>query len=250
MLVLAFPHTLTIERHLMKLTLTRHIAVLLLLCLPALAQDKFLQGKVVAVADGDTITVLDSTNKQHRIRLQGIDAPERSQDFGANAKQHLSRLVFGQQVTVEYEKSDRYGRTLGKVRVGDRDANREMLRAGLAWHYKTYEREQTPQDREVYGFEEARARKLKIGLWSQLSPTPPWDFRRGESRQSPPAEARRAGSRETVTTASSTEAVYVTRTGAKYHRGSCRHLSRSKIPISLSEAKQSYGACKVCHPPQ
>jgi len=237
----------------MKLTRTTtlHLAVLLLLCLPALAQSKVLSGKVVAVADGDTITVLDALRQQHRIRFQGIDAPESGQDFGAKAKQHLSDHVFGKEVTVEYEKSDRYGRTLGKVLLGQQDVNREMLRAGLAWHYKFYEREQTPQDRETYSFEEARARQRKIGLWSQPSPTPPWDFRRGGSRRNSPADAtRRSKSRETVTTADRTEAVYVTRTGAKYHRGSCRHLSRSKIPISLSEAKRSYGACKVCHPPQ
>lgn len=237
----------------MKLTrtVTAKVAVLLLLlCPPALAQMKALQGKVVAVADGDTITVLDSGNKQHRVRLLGIDAPERSQDFGTNAKQHLSDLVFGGQVTVRYDKTDRYGRTLGKVMLGDRDINREMLRAGLAWHYKHYERDQPPQDREVYSAEEARARNLRSGLWSQSSPTPPWDFRRGESRQNSTAGTRRAETREAASTAVSTEAVYITRTGEKYHRGSCRHLSRSKIPISLADAKRSYGACKVCRPPQ
>ena len=77
-----------------------------------------LAGKVVAIADGDTLTVLDSVNAQHRIRLQGIDAPESGQAFGTRSKQHLSDLVFGKQVTVEYDKKDRYGRTLGKVIVG------------------------------------------------------------------------------------------------------------------------------------
>jgi endonuclease YncB( thermonuclease family) len=231
-------------------TITTRLIVILILCLPALAQMKALQGKVVAVADGDTITVLDPGNKQHRVRLLGIDAPERSQDFGDNAKQYLSDLVFGKQIAIEYDKADRYGRILGKVTLGDRDVNREMIRAGLAWHYKFYERDQPQQDRETYSFEEARARKLKVGLWSQPAPTPPWDFRRGESRQNSTAETKRTESRETVSTADRTEAVYVTRTGEKYHRGSCRHLSRSKIPISLAEAKRSYGACKVCRPPQ
>jgi len=236
----------------MKLTrtITTGLGILLLLCLPTLAQTKALQGKVVAVADGDTVTVLDPSNKQHRIRLLGIDAPERSQDFGTNARRHLSDLVFGKQVAVRYDKTDQYGRTLGKVMLGDRDINREMLRAGLAWHYKYYERDQPARDRDVYSFEEARARKLRLGLWSQTSPTPPWDFRRGESRQKSTANIRPAESRDTVSTADSTEAVYVTRTGEKYHRGSCRHLSRSKIPISLTDAKRSYGACKVCRPPR
>jgi hypothetical protein len=158
--------------------------------------------------------------------------------------------VFGKQVDVRYDKTDQYGRTLGKVMLGDRDVNREMLRAQLAWHYKYYERDQPLQDRDVYSSEEARARKLRLGLWSQNSPTSPWDFRRGESRQKSTADIRPAESRETVSNADSTEAVYVTRTGEKYHRGSCRHLSRSKIPISLADAKLSYGACKVCRPPR
>lgn len=236
----------------MKLTrnVTNGLVVLLLLCLPALAQTKALQGKVIAVADGDTITILDSGNKQHRIRLLGIDAPERSQDFGTNAKQHLSDLVFGKQVAVRYDKTDQYRRTLGKVMLGDLDVNREMLRAGLAWHYKYYERDQLTPDRDVYSFEEARARKLGLGLWSQARPTPPWDFRRGESRENLTAQSRGMGVRDTVPAAENSEAVYVTRTGEKYHRGSCRHLSRSKIPISLTEAKRIYGACKVCRPPQ
>jgi endonuclease YncB( thermonuclease family) len=171
----------------MKLTrtVTSGLGVLLLLCLPALAQTKVLEGKVIAVADGDTITILDSGNKQHRIRLLGIDAPERSQDFGTNAKQHLSDLVFGKQVAVRYDKTDQYRRTLGKVMLDDRDVNREMLRAGLAWHYKYYERDQLSQDRDVYSFEEARARKLGLGLWSQAGPTPPWDFRRGRAVRIP-----------------------------------------------------------------
>jgi len=74
-----------------------------------------LQGKVVHVADGDTITVLDATNTQHKIRLQGIDAPEKAQAFGQKSKQSLHRLVHSKQVSVEYQKKDKYGRTVGKV---------------------------------------------------------------------------------------------------------------------------------------
>ena len=74
-----------------------------------------IQGKVVGVADGDTITVLDATNTQHKIRLQGIDAPEKAQPFGQKSKQSLSQMVQSKQVTVEYQKKDKYGRTLGKV---------------------------------------------------------------------------------------------------------------------------------------
>ena len=97
-----------------------------LLCLSAAAQPQAITGKVVAIADGDTLTVLDASNRQHKIRLDGIDAPESSQDFGSRAKQSLSDLVFGKTVTVISSKKDRYGRTLGKVTLDGRDINLEQ----------------------------------------------------------------------------------------------------------------------------
>ncbi len=92
-----------------------------LLCLSAAAQPQTITGKVVAIADGDTLTVLDASNKQHKVRLDGIDAPESSQDFGSSAKQRLSDLVFGKTVMVISSKKDRYGRTLGKVTLDGRN---------------------------------------------------------------------------------------------------------------------------------
>ncbi len=97
-----------------------------------------LHGRVVGVSDGDTVTVLDVTNTQWKIRLMGIDAPEKKQAFGSKSKEHLSGLVFNRQVQVEYEKKDRYGRTIGKIMVDGVDANLEQVKAGMAWHYKQY----------------------------------------------------------------------------------------------------------------
>ena len=91
-----------------------------------------LVGRVIGVADGDTITVLGSNRVQHRIRLAGIDAPEKSQAYGQVSK-------------LEYHKTDRYGRTVGTVLVNGRDVNLEQIRAGLAWHYKQYQGEQAPK---------------------------------------------------------------------------------------------------------
>lgn len=139
-----------------------------------------IEGRVVAVADGDTLTVPAANNRQTRVRLQGIDAPESRQAFGAVSKRNLSDLVFDRQVTVEYEKTDRYGRTLGKVIANGRDVNLEQIKAGLAWHYKHYQEEQTPEDRRVYSDAEAEARAAKRGLRADPAPTPPWDFRRGK----------------------------------------------------------------------
>ena len=112
-------------------------------------------GRVVRIADGDTITVLDSTNTQHRIRLQGIDAPESHQAYGNQSKQNLSAMIFDKDVTVIYEKIDQYGRIVGKILLDGKDMNLEQVKAGLAWHYKEYEREQTPEDRELYARAEA-----------------------------------------------------------------------------------------------
>lgn len=134
-------------------------------------------GQVVGVTDGDTITVLDGQRTQHKVRLAGIDAPEKVQAFGQRSKEHLSSLVFGRQVKVETEKQDRYGRTVGKVLVDGRDANLAMVVAGLAWHYKRYEGEQSATDRLLYAAAEQEAREARRGLWHDQVVTAPWDHR-------------------------------------------------------------------------
>jgi endonuclease YncB( thermonuclease family) len=136
-------------------------------------------GKVVSVADGDTITVLDSERTQHKIRLAGIDAPERKQPFGQRAREHLSSMVAGRVVSVPAKKQDRYGRTVGVVIVEGRDANLAMVTAGLAWHYKKYEQEQAALDRQLYAEAEVKAKSARLGLWSDAAPIAPWDWRAG-----------------------------------------------------------------------
>ena len=149
---------------------------LLLLALQVHAET--LTGKVIHVQDGDSITVLDETHTQHKIRLTGIDAPERRQAFGNVAKESLAEQVAGQSVAVEWDKVDRYGRKVGKVLLGGLDSNLVQVKRGLAWHYKQYEREQSPADRQSYAEAEVEARAAKLGLWRDAEPTPPWEFRR------------------------------------------------------------------------
>lgn len=143
-----------------------------------------LNGRVVGVSDGDTVTVLDDTNTQWKIRLLGIDAPEKKQAFGNRSKQSLSALVFNRHVVVEYGKKDKYGRTVGKILVGGVDANLEQVKAGMAWHYKKYQREQSEADRITYAQAEDRARAGKVGLWLDPEPTPPWDWRKQQKAKS------------------------------------------------------------------
>jgi len=134
-------------------------------------------GEVVAVADGDTITVL-SEGVQHKIRLSGIDAPEKSQAFGNQSKQSLSDMVFRKTVAVEYNKRDKYNRIVGKVLMDRNDINIEQIKRGLAWHYKQYEKEQELADRSIYANEEYIARRDSRGLWAESKPIPPWEFRK------------------------------------------------------------------------
>lgn len=134
-------------------------------------------GNVVGVSDGDTITVLDTDKVQHKIRLTGIDAPEKKQPFGNRSKQSLSDMVFNKTVAVETNKRDRYGRELGKVLASGKDVNLEQVRAGLAWHYKAYELTQPVADRQAYAEAENEAKAAKRGLWVDAEPTPPWEWR-------------------------------------------------------------------------
>ena len=150
----------------------------LVLFLAASLNASTLQGKVVHVADGDTITVLDANNTQHKIRLQGIDAPEKAQAFGQKSKQSLHQLVHSKQVSVEYQKKDNYGRAVGKVVYNGTDVCLEQIKFGMAWHYKQFESEQPKEDREIYAQAELSARANAIGLWKDKQPSPPWEFRR------------------------------------------------------------------------
>ena len=129
-------------------------------------------GRVVSIADGDTLTVLDNTDLQHRIRLFGIDAPEKAQAFGKQSKKNLADKVFGETVRVEVVDIDRYRREVGRIYLGGRFINLEQVRDGCAWRYTTYDRH------HEFDAAEAEARERRRGLWAAPHPTPPWEFRR------------------------------------------------------------------------
>jgi endonuclease YncB( thermonuclease family) len=132
-------------------------------------------GKVVHIADGDTLTVLDDDKVQHKVRLHGIDAPEKGQAFGTKSKEALSEKVSGKMVRVEWKECDRYGRIVGDVSIGDRNINVEMVRAGWAWWYRSY----APKSR-ILEESEAAAKEERRGLWQDKNPEPPWEFRKKE----------------------------------------------------------------------
>jgi endonuclease YncB( thermonuclease family) len=139
-----------------------------------------IEGRVVSISDGDTITVLDSAKTQHKIRLAGIDAPESKQAFGQASKKHLSDLVFDCDVTLYCGKTDKYRREVCVVLIDGKDANLAQVTAGMAWWYRKYQKEQTAQQRADYEAAEITAKAGRIGLWLDADPVAPWEWRKAK----------------------------------------------------------------------
>lgn len=136
------------------------------------AQAAAFSGKVVAIADGDTLTILTASKHQHRIRLAGIDAPEKRQPFGTRSRQSLSELCFGKQAEVISEVIDRYKRIVATVTCDGVNANAEQVHQGMAWVYRRY----AGKHQHLYVLED-EARVAKRGLWSDPHPVAPWEWR-------------------------------------------------------------------------
>jgi len=230
-------------------------------------------GTVVEVVDGDTLTISDAQNTYREIRLKGIDAPEHGQKFGDASRDYLARLVFGKYVRIEYDKVDQYGRLVGTVWVNGNDECLEQLKAGLAWHYKHYETEQLPAERQLYAHAEQEARTQALGLWKDPSPTPPWEYRhRGnrsndsrDGRVSPPPrnfskEARALDRRpataptpSTVFTPKATSPIRGNKRSMIYHWPGCANYDdiapHNRVPFESRAAAESagYRAARNCH---
>jgi len=154
----------------------RHSAQLFSLIFVATLAHAEIAGKVVAVADGDTLTVLRD-REQVKVRLTEIDAPEKAQAFGNKSKQSLSDLCFGKTATLNDKGKDKYGRTLARVTCDGIDANTEQVRRGMAWAYTRY----APKDLPLYGVQ-AEAQREKRGLWADPEPVAPWEWRAAKRR--------------------------------------------------------------------
>ena len=146
---------------------------------------EMIEGRVIGVHDGDTVTLLIAGNQQLKIRLAQIDAPELDQPFGQQSKQSLSDMVFNKTIKVDKETTDKYGRTVGTLIIEGVDANKEQVKRGMAWVYKQY-----LHDQSLIPLEET-ARQTKVGLWADATPMAPWDYRHGGKqkgvKQSPSA---------------------------------------------------------------
>lgn len=220
---------------------------------PPESQEKKDQYKVIAIKDGDTIELLKD-GKPLRVRLQGVDTPEKRQDFGTKAQQFTSDMVFGQLVSLVVHDIDRYGRTVGEIILPDgRNLGYELVKAGFAWHYTAYSK-----DPELARLE-AEARLEKRGLWADPAPVAPWEFRRPAAKKADgskaktPAAAAKTASTASVSTSSRTGKAYICESpSAKtYHADkNCHLLKRCKSSIgtvTLAQAKiQNRTGCKVC----
>ena len=159
------------------------VALVLALAGSAVAADL----RVVRVSDGDTFTGLDAENRQIKVRLHGIDAPEAKQAFGTVARKALADLIADKTVSVEEVDRDRYGRVVGRVTVGGKLVNAEQVRAGMAWRYVQFDR------RNEFGALEGEARRHRRGLWADAHPVAPWEWRKGEKDRKTAGKAVGAG---------------------------------------------------------
>ena len=150
----------------------RILAIFLLLALPVCLGDTLL-GRVIRVLDGDTIELLTAQRESIRIRLNAIDAPEKSQAYGQRSRKYLDDMVHGRNVRVQYTSKDRYGRVLGDIYVGEELINLKMVEAGLAWHYVMFAKDHTAMAKA-----EVEARTARRGLWQEPHPIPPWEYRK------------------------------------------------------------------------
>jgi endonuclease YncB( thermonuclease family) len=194
---------------------------------------KEISAKVVGVTDGDTITVLDKNKIQYKIRFYGIDTPEKKQAYGQKAKEVLSNKIFGKIVRLEMIKKDRYGRSIGKVYLGNIYINLKMVEDGWAWHYKHYSK-----DKDL-SYAEKKARKAKLGLWKASNPTPPWKWRKGAGNH-----AIFSIKLKKLPIKSDFWVSYSSKT---IHNSNCRFYKKSKGKFyKLSELTFGMKNCKIC----
>lgn len=157
-------------------TIFSALGLFFVLALTGQALATTVEGRVVGVSDGDTITVLSPDKQRIRVRLAEIDAPESSQAFGARSKKALSDICFGKIASINTKDTDRYGRVVSRVTCNGVDAQAHQVSGGMAWVFDRY-----VKDRSLYVLQ-TRARTERAGLWADASPVPPWEFRREARR--------------------------------------------------------------------
>ena len=154
----------------------------LLLLSPSVSFSEQFNGRIIHVADGDTVTLLTESKQKIRIRISGIDAPEKAQPYGNRSKQNLERLAHSKDAFADCPKKDKYKRHVCKVLVDNIDVGLQQIRDGFAWWYRAYSNEQSAEARTAYENAEIAASKAAIGLWKDDSSVPPWEWRKSQKR--------------------------------------------------------------------
>ncbi len=214
--------------------------LLFIFCCPL--QSFALTGKVISVADGDTITILDSSKQQHKIRLYGIDTPEKKQACGMAAKQYTSRLAYKKVADVNVIDTDRYGRSVGVVTVDGVNVNESILNAGYAWQYGKYCKKQFCGAWLKY---QNKAKAAKKGLWRDKQPTAPWDWRKAKRNTS----YKKKSSQKYSATSGEFHGNVKSHV---FHRASCRHYNCKNCTQGFSSRSEAlnagYKPCGGCKP--
>ena len=204
---------------------------------------EMVSGKVISVKDGDTIEILYQ-NQALRIRLYGVDAPEKDQDFGQKAKMFTSQLAFSKIVKADIKNKDMYGRSVAEVFLPNgKSLNKELVKNGFAWHYKEYSKDEDLANLEI------EAQNKKAGLWSSKNPQAPWEFRKEKK------SGIKTPNRPEMKINKLKGGMFVASSNSKkYHRSSCKFSkeipAQNKIYFNSSNEakKQGYEPCKVCKP--
>ena len=206
--------------------------------------EKVVTGKVVGITDGDSLTLLSPNNEQIKVRLEGIDAPESSQEYGNKAKQALSALVYGRTVNATITSKDRYERSLAWIEVDGVSVNRKMVADGWAWQYRQYN-----SDPDLAKLQE-KAKASELGLWAASNPPmAPWEYRAlGRSPSSAPAapsaSVEKTRATEPSSKAESSGAKYWINTNGVRHNGRCRWYGNTKRGHFSDTAEGR--ACGIC----
>ncbi|MDD2467154.1 MAG: thermonuclease family protein [Desulfobulbus sp.] len=202
--------------------------------------------KVVSVTDGDTIKVV-ANNSQIKIRLYGIDAPEKSQPFGQASAAALKSLITGRNITVENIDQDRYGRTVALVFADGASVNQAMVRAGYAWVYSQY---CTLSFCSNWSQNQQSAQSAQLGLWKDAAPMPPWEWRHGGEQQS--TNAQISAPVEQPTHNDVAGVFHGNLRSHKFHRSSCKDYNCKNCTVVFRSREEAiaagYSPCGNCRP--
>lgn len=228
--------------HLLKV---RVLVSLLFLFIPTLSIAW--PGKVVNVSDGDTISVLHD-GQQTKIRLYGIDCPEKAQSYGQKSREMTSAMVAGRTVEVEVKDTDRYGRSVGLVSIDGVSLNEAMVRNGYAWVYRQYCKERFCSDWIAL---ESTARQQQKGMWADSHIIPPWDWRHSDGNQQI-SNTSSSGAKSLAQKNDVAGGYHGNVRSHKFHRPGCQHYNCKNCTAVFGSREQAissgYSPCGLCRP--